>query len=69
MPGKRNARRPSPLREAREDAGLTQQDVAARALCSHPLISMAEKGYEPAPATQQRIAQALGASVGSFWPA
>lgn len=58
----------SPLRAAREEAGLFLKDVAGHAGCSISLVSMAESGYVPARGTQDRIAHALGASSGSFWP-
>ncbi len=63
-----NGRPKSPLRRRREGQGLRQADVASKAGCSVPLISMTESGYVPRPELQEGIAAAVSASVGSFWP-
>lgn len=57
----------SPLRDAREQLGLLQREVADEAGCAVSLVCMAENGLRPSPAMQDRIAQAVGASAGSFW--
>lgn len=58
----------SPLKQQRLNLGLRQADVAARADCSISLVSMTESGYRPSLPTRERLAVAVGASVGSFWP-
>lgn len=64
----RRNRPDSPLRERRLDLRMLQREVAQRAGCAESLISMAESGYVPKVDTQVRIADALAASVGAFWP-
>lgn len=61
-------RPPSPLRDARLDQGLRLKDVADGAGVSIGLVSTMEGGYVPPLVTQERVAGALGASSGSFWP-
>jgi transcriptional regulator with XRE-family HTH domain len=58
----------SPLKQERLSQGLRLADVAAEAGCSISLVSTVESGYWPPVRTQERIAGALGASSGSFWP-
>jgi transcriptional regulator with XRE-family HTH domain len=58
----------SPLRDARESKRLRQADVAKTAGCSIALVSMVEAGYMPPEPTRARIAEAVGATLGSFWP-
>jgi transcriptional regulator with XRE-family HTH domain len=58
----------SPLRAARQARELRLRDVAERAGCSVSLVSMVENGYRPSLNVRERIAVAVGASAGSFWP-
>jgi transcriptional regulator with XRE-family HTH domain len=58
----------SPLKAARLSLGLRLRDVAEQASCAVSLVSMAENGYRPGINSRERIAQAVGASSGSFWP-
>lgn len=62
------ARANSPLRAERHAQGLRLKDVADEAGVSISLVSTVEAGYVPPLRTQQRLAGALGASSGSFWP-
>lgn len=69
MPPRDPAARPrSPLKQARHDQDLRLVDVAEKAGCSVSLVSMTESGYVPPLETRARIAGAVGASAGSFWP-
>lgn len=61
-------RPPTPLRNARTEQGLRLKDVADEAGVSISLVSTMEAGYVPPLGTQERVARALGASSGSFWP-
>lgn len=57
------------LRETRQKRGIAIWGLAARARVSPSLVSAIEKwGYAPRPGTQERIAAALGVSVGEIWP-
>jgi transcriptional regulator with XRE-family HTH domain len=57
-----------PLRERRRELELRQADVASEAGVSVAFISMLESGYRPrSPVNLERVALAVGASVGSFW--
>jgi transcriptional regulator with XRE-family HTH domain len=52
------------LREARENAGMTQKQLADRADMSVPVISRLERGdSDPRVSTVRRIADATGASL------
>lgn len=51
------------LCEARERAGLTQQDIEARAGIAQETLSRIERGRMPSLATLQKIADALGVQV------
>jgi transcriptional regulator with XRE-family HTH domain len=64
----RSSRPASPLKQARTDLDLRLVDVAEKAGCSVSLVSMTESGYVPPLDTRARIACAVGASAGSFWP-
>lgn len=57
----------SPLRAMRLEQGMRLKDVADRAGVSISTVSTVESGYVPPLGTQQSIARAVGASVGSFW--
>lgn len=59
------------LKDARlsHDPPLRLVDVAKAAGVSVSLVCMVEKGYVPPAATREAIAQAVGASLGSFWDA
>lgn len=59
---------PSPLKARRLEQGLRLVDVADRAKCSVSLVCMVEGGYQAGRGTRERIAAAVGASLGSFWP-
>lgn len=61
-------RPPSPLRQRRLKQGMRLKDVAELADVSISTVSTVESGYVPPIRTQQQIAQAVGASAGSFWP-
>jgi transcriptional regulator with XRE-family HTH domain len=52
------------LRRAREDAGITQRELAERLGCTQPAISQAEAGGASlSVATLQRFADALGCDL------
>lgn len=52
------------LRQAREQAGITQRELAERLGCSQPAISQAEAGGASLSiATLQRFADALGCDL------
>lgn len=57
----------SPLKQARKALGLRLVDVAAKAHCSVSLVSMMESGYVPALDKCERVAVAVGGSLGSFF--
>lgn len=60
---------PAPsLKDTRIAQGLRQEDVAKKAGCSISLVSMTESGYRAGLQVRTAIAQAVGASLGSFWP-
>jgi transcriptional regulator with XRE-family HTH domain len=61
-------RPPHPLRDARQEQGLRLKDVADTAGVSISLVSTMEAGYLPPLHTREKVARALGASSGSFWP-
>lgn len=58
------------VRERREAAGLTRQDLARRAGLSLSGVQLVEDGQRPEPrfTTVVRLARALGTSVDSFSP-
>lgn len=56
------------LKETRLEQGLRLTDVAKRAGCSISVVSMTESGYKPSVQLRSAMAQAVGASLGSFWP-
>lgn len=58
----------SPLKQRRLEQGLRQADVAEQADCSVGLVSMMEAGYPSTERMRERVAAAVGASTGSFWP-
>ena len=58
----------SPLRQARLAQAKRLRDVAEEAGCSTGLVSMVERGGPASERVRQRMAQAVGASLGSFWP-
>jgi transcriptional regulator with XRE-family HTH domain len=58
---------PTPLRQARLDQGLRLVDVAAKAGCAPSYVSTVERGGPASDAARDRIARAVGASLGSFW--
>lgn len=57
------------LKDARltHDPPLRLVDVAQAAGVSVSLVSMIESGYQSTPRARARIAEAVGASLGSFW--
>lgn len=59
----------SSLKDARlsHDPPLRLIDVATQAGCAVSLVSMVESGYLCSERTRSAIAQAVGASYGSFW--
>jgi transcriptional regulator with XRE-family HTH domain len=59
---------PSAFELARRARGLTQSNLADRAGVSRALVAMAERGYRPGAATQQRIAAVLQVDVDHLWP-
>lgn len=60
---------PDDLKTRRKQAKFSQRALAEKAGVAHSLISTLENGYEPKPPTpaMERVAIAVGASVGSFW--
>jgi hypothetical protein len=58
-----------PLKQARldHDPPLRLLDVATAAGVSVSLVSMAESGYSCSEGARAAMAQAVGASYGSFW--
>jgi DNA-binding XRE family transcriptional regulator len=58
----------TPLRRAREDAGLTQDALAARAGVSQATVCRVEQGRPPELATALALAAALGSTVEDLFP-
>lgn len=50
----------SPLRAAREAAGMSQEAAARKARCSTSTIRLAERGWRPSQRMAERIARAVG---------
>lgn len=59
---------PNRLRERRNDAGLSQEELAHKAGFSVFTISRTERGRSPSLQTAQAIAAALGLKVADIWP-
>lgn len=59
----------TPLRAARVDALMTQEQLAEKAGVHATTIVRAEQGTLPGPLTQERIARALGLSRHDLFPA
>lgn len=57
------------LKDTRLEQGLRLKDVAQKAGCSISAVSMIESGWQPSLELRTAVAHAVGASVGSFWPA
>lgn len=57
-----------PLRRAREDRGLQQQQFAREAGISNALLSMMENSYEGKDETRQRLAALLDKQPWEIWP-
>ena len=58
----------SPIRIARNRAGLLLVDAAAKANLSPGYLSMIENGYLPQRKIRERIAAALGSTTAELWP-
>lgn len=56
------------LQEMRINAGLSPNDLAARAHTTGNTVRLAEKGFPPGPRIQFQIAKALGCLPLDIWP-
>lgn len=61
--------RPTPLKRAIFDRGLTQRSVAAALDLREDQFSRIVNGLQCEPALQERIAEMLGCAVADLWPA
>ena len=58
----------SPLKTAREEAGLTQEQLAAKSGISRQTIIAMERGVQPMWRTARQLAEALGADPVALFP-
>lgn len=56
------------LEKARHAKRWTQDELSAKSGVSRPRIGQIEKGSEPGVIIGQKLAAALGMSVGDLWP-
>jgi predicted transcriptional regulator len=63
-----HARDTNLVRKRREELQIKLVDLAARAKCSAPLISMIEGGLVPQLSTMVKVADALDTTPIALWP-